>query len=228
MKKFKVNEVYSSIQGEGPRVGTPTIFARFSGCNMRCPAWPCDTPYAIYPDIWKHDPTMDVGEVVAKINEHPGTNVCITGGEPTMQPEELLEELVEILTGQGYTVDMFTNGSLKQFPDWIALDPVVVIMDWKLEGSGEAERGLDVRTQNVKMLRRKDAIKFVVASEDDLEEAFTLWKDMKGVPVEFYVGAAWNLFAEADLVNWILERNVPWKLNVQIHKYIFPDKDRGI
>jgi 7-carboxy-7-deazaguanine synthase len=227
MKKFKVNEIYSTVQGEGPRVGTPTTFVRFSGCNMRCPGWPCDTPYAIFPEIWKNDPSMDVGEIMSRVAEMPGQNICITGGEPTMQPEELLEQLVEVLLADEYTIDMFSNGSLKPFPEWAADSDVSVIMDWKLQGSGEAERGLDIRINNVKTLIQKDAVKFVVASEEDLEEAFTLWKAWK-VHAPVYVGVAWGLYQEADLVNWVLQRDLPWRLNVQVHKYVWPNRDRGI
>jgi 7-carboxy-7-deazaguanine synthase len=172
---------------------------------------------------------MSVAEVLSRVAEEPGENVCITGGEPTMQPAELLDELVTIMTDDVYTIDMFTNGSLKAFPEWITLPQVTVIMDWKLQGSGEADRGIGIRIQNVKRLQQKDAVKFVIASEDDFHEAVDLWQDMRHqVDAPFYVGAAWGLIPEAKLVEWVLANNLPWKLNVQVHKFIWPGIDRGI
>src|ERR1700704_2587022 len=89
-----LSEVYNSIQGEGPNVGQPTTFVRFAGCNMRCPGWPCDTPYAIDPAIWRYESmkasTMWVAEQILDLKPR---HVCFTGGEPFMQPWEELQEL---------------------------------------------------------------------------------------------------------------------------------------
>lgn len=229
MKGLRLSEIYPSIQGEGPNVGVPTIFTRFSGCNMRCPGWPCDTPFAIYPEQWKNDPVYEAGDLMNKVAQLPGKNVCITGGEPTMQPAEPLESFADLLLTFGYTIDVFTNGSLKPLPNWM-LDPhVTVIMDWKLEGSGEAERGLEIRKENTYKLMKKDAIKFVVASNDDFEEALTLWKEFTGASdAQCYVGVAWGLYSEADLIKRVMAADLPWKVNVQVHKFIWPNVERGI
>ena len=228
-KGLRLSELYASVQGEGPRVGEPTVFVRFGGCNMRCPGWPCDTPHAIFPEQWKNDPVYDVEDLLYQVRLQPGNNVCITGGEPTMQPAMPLADLVEGLLISGYTIDMFTNGSLIDFPHWVHEGNVSVILDWKLQGSGESQRGTEVRLKNAQQLGSKDAIKFVVKDDHDFKEAIDLWKAMKDtVYAQFYVGAAWGHYQEARLVEQILTEDLPWRLNVQMHKYIWVGIEKGI
>ena len=229
MKGLRLTELYPSIQGEGPNVGEPTVFVRFGGCNLRCPLWPCDTPHAIFPEQWRDDPVVKVEDLLKQIADMPGMNICITGGEPFMQPEVYLAALVGLLRDMQYTIDVFTNGSLKPFPSWVHDRAVTIILDWKLSGSGEASSGLEVRLNNFKELERKDAVKFTIATEDDFQEALALWNDMKGRTVaSFYAGCVWGLYEEHTLVERILEFNLPWKLNVQVHKYVWPGVEKGI
>jgi 7-carboxy-7-deazaguanine synthase len=228
-KGLRLSELYPSIQGEGPRVGQPTVFTRFSGCNMRCPGWPCDTPHAIFPDQWKDDPIFEVADLLYQVRLLPGNNVCITGGEPTMQPATMLADFVSGLLDSNYTIDMFTNGSLVNFPDWIENSNVCVILDWKLRGSGEQQRGVDMRLKNAQRLGSKDAVKFVVADDFDFKEAVELWKAMRDIVcASFFVGAAWGHYPEAKLVEKVLEEDLPWRLNVQVHKYLWPGVEKGI
>src|SRR5262245_9640738 len=115
---LRVSEIYPSVQGEGPHVGMQTTFVRFAGCNMRCPGWPCDTPYAIFPRLFKDDSTfMEVGDIMNKVVELVPRHICITGGEPTIQNKSELSELGEILLVEGFTIDLFTNGT-RTFPSW--------------------------------------------------------------------------------------------------------------
>lgn len=229
---LRLTDLYASIQGEGPRVGDPTLFVRFGGCNMRCPGWPCDTPYAIEPSIWKNDPLYSPTELLERIGDYYPCpkNICITGGEPTMQPTPMLEQFANGLLEQGHTIDLFTNGSLEELPKWVYDVDVCVIMDWKLGGSGEANRGVDIRTRNVqRILGAKDWIKMVVCDEADFLEAVNLWRRLRDeTPAQWCVGSAWQHISEGKLSEMVIEQGLPWRVNVQVHKYIFDPDERQI
>lgn len=229
VKGLRLTELYSSIQGEGPRMGAVTSFVRFGGCNMRCAGWPCDTPHAILPEIWKHDPIVPPDYIVKKVRDLPGKNVCITGGEPTLQPLEDLEKLGTQLLLEDYTVDVFSNGSLKPFPLWMLMEPsVCIIMDWKLAGSGENQTGMEVRIQNARALTSKDALKFVIVDDMDFESAMFIWKSLGELKCSIWAGVAWGRYSEADLIERIKAARVPWRMNIQLHKFIYPGVDKGI
>jgi 7-carboxy-7-deazaguanine synthase len=228
--KLRLTDLYATIQGEGPRVGEPTVFIRFGGCNMRCPGWPCDTQHAIEPSLWKNDPLLTHIDILDRLNGVPKTrNYCITGGEPFMQPADELSCLANALLHSGATIDVFTNGSLKPFPSWTEDENVSLILDWKLKGSGEADTAVEMRLENLHRLKAKDAVKFVIASDEDYKEALEVytWRQME-CKAPFYVGAAWGKIAEQDIVVALLRDGLPWRLNVQIHKHIFDPEDRQI
>ncbi len=114
---LKISEIFFSSQGEGLRVGEPTIFVRLSGCDLKCNF--CDTKYA-----WKNGKSENVDEILKQVEKFKNlTNwVCITGGEPTLQD---ISDLVLRLKKSGYMIQMETNGrKFKSLPfDWITLSP---------------------------------------------------------------------------------------------------------
>jgi 7-carboxy-7-deazaguanine synthase len=231
MTGLRLTDLYPSLQGEGPRVGDPTTFIRFGGCNMRCPGWPCDTPYAIEPSIWKNDPILTPEEILERIEMLPFTrNMCITGGEPTLQPTLQLAQFAALLLDRAHTIDVFTNGSQTELPGWMFNPLVSVILDWKLRGSGEGHSGRITRARNVhRRLGAKDWIKLVVTDKDDFDEAIAIWKEFRDqTPARWCVGSAWKHISEAQLVEMVLEEGLPWRVNVQVHKYIFDENERQI
>lgn len=110
---MKVNEIFYSLQGEGLQAGTPAVFVRLSGCNLRCPF--CDTQHASGRE-------MDEAEVVAEVRRHAAGLVVLTGGEPSLQ---LGASLVDALHAAGRTVAVETNGTrpLPEGVDWVTLSP---------------------------------------------------------------------------------------------------------
>lgn len=225
---LRVSEIYTSVQGEGPRVGELTQFVRFAGCNMRCPLWPCDTEHAINPAIWriesvKHD-AMELSAQLAPAVP----NLCLTGGEPFMQPAVELQEFVEIAGEAGHRFEFFTNGSF-EFPDW-AISNCGIMMDWKLSGSGEAMTNVHIRRENALRLRRHHGIKFVVTGDMDLDEAQGVYRNLiaEGCTAQFWVGAAWDRIDNQTIIDYMVGQELDWKLNVQIHKYIWPADERGV
>jgi len=220
---MRLVEVYTSTQGEGPNVGRPTQFVRFGGCNLRCPGWPCDTPFAIdpakYRDTWVK---MDPGEVFSRLATWP-KHVCLTGGEPLLQPTHEMKELCDELMNWGYTYEMFTNGTFA-----LPVLGATYVMDWKLPGSGEDPMNPE-RLANLKRLKRNDAIKFVIKDEKDFNLARYMYAEHvpkgRNAPL-VYAGVVWGELGEKDLVAWILESQLPWRLNVQVHNHVWPVNER--
>ena len=228
---MRLSEIYTSVQGEGPNVGRPTQFVRFAGCNMRCALWPCDSPYAIYPDKYRHEwETIEPYHVIERVFDGV-KHICLTGGEPYIQNLKQLSILVEDLLNRGFTFDIFTNGSFS-LPKWAIGNPAVThVLDWKLRGSGEAETRREERENNARFkLSGWDAIKFTVASKEDLLEAEQQWYHLAEVSrAKFYVGKVWeSSITEADVVDYILTNRLPWVLNVQLHKYVWDADAREI
>lgn len=103
---YDVQEIWKTIQGEGPFVGCPAVFVRLAGCNLQCPL--CDTDYT---SKRHHMSSVSIGLKVEELREHALSLVVITGGEPFRQP---LKPLVRDLLTRGYTVQIETNGTLYQ------------------------------------------------------------------------------------------------------------------
>jgi 7-carboxy-7-deazaguanine synthase len=121
---MKIAEIYKSIQGEGRLTGTPSVFVRASGCNLRC--WFCDTPYA----SWQPEgQDYAVDEIIAEIEEWDCRHVVITGGEPMLFAE--LIPLCRELKDRGRHITIETAGTLylPAVCDLMSISP-------KLSGSG--------------------------------------------------------------------------------------------
>jgi len=229
---MKLLEHYVSTQGEGPRTGTLTQFVRFAGCNLRCPGWPCDTQRAIEPKLYigKYENVTAntlTGRLIEMRDQTGASNICITGGEPFLQPFDEMEHLSSLMFHEGFDQEVFTNGTLVIPTIWFAY--AQVNMDWKLAGSGEGHVGHDQRLRNVRFLKPSDMIKFVVKDEADIEEAVAATDMLRtaGFMGEFWVGAAWDEITPARLVAHIIAEALPWKLNVQVHKYVW-DPERTL
>lgn len=113
MKTYPVNEIFYSLQGEGYYTGTPAVFVRFAGCNLRCPF--CDTDHAA-------SQPMSADDILRAIAPYPAKMVVLTGGEPSLYVDE---ELVNRLHAAGKYLTIETNGThpLPQGIDWVTLSP---------------------------------------------------------------------------------------------------------
>jgi len=100
--KYKINEMFYSIQGEGAHTGTPMIFIRFSGCNLSC--YFCDTKH------WDGK-EMSIKEIVAFVQQIDAKKVCLTGGEPTLQLDKGNDKLIQALKFIGKEIHLETNGT---------------------------------------------------------------------------------------------------------------------
>ena len=159
----RVSEVFTSIQGEGPSVGTPSVFVRLQGCTVGC-AW-CDTKYSWNP---RGGDELTLETLLHRVKGEGPQNVVVTGGEPLEHPAFV--PLVSGLGALGLRVEVETAG--------IRLPPDVSVDQWnvslKLAHSGVAiERRLS--PEAIERFRDLGAwFKFVVGDERDLDEVLAI------------------------------------------------------
>lgn len=112
-KKYRVNEIFYSLQGEGYFTGTPAVFLRFSGCNRRCPF--CDTEFDSFTE-------MTADEIYDSLSIYPSRHLVITGGEPTLQIDS---DLLRKIKGAHFFIQIETNGTSPVPPeiDWVTCSP---------------------------------------------------------------------------------------------------------
>jgi len=210
---LSINEIFFSIQGESTWAGTPCVFLRTMGCPLRC-RW-CDTEYAFYEgDRWH------LGDLVEKACSYGAELVEITGGEPLAQPGT--PALAAALLAQGKTVLVETAGShdISVLPDG-----AYAIMDLKCPSSGEQPRN---DYDNLNRLRPGDELKFVIGTREDYDWAAALVRDrdLTRWPVSF--SPVWGELDADELARWVLDDRLPVRLQLQIHKILWPDVERGV
>jgi len=209
-----VNEVFFSIQGEGTRAGRPCVFVRLTGCPLRC-TW-CDTAYAFHEGVKRAE-----DDLMTEVETFPCNLVELTGGEPLSQPAAF--PFITRLLDSGREVLVETSGHILLE----ALDKrAVAIMDVKAPGSGETHR---MEWRNLDLLKPNDEVKFVIADRRDYEWSRDLAREKKILarcPVLF--SPVHGVLDPGELARWILEDGLPVRLQVQLHKYLWPGVERGV
>lgn len=210
MTQLKIFEIFYSLQGESSRVGLPTIFIRLSGCPMRCHY--CDTAYA-----FQGGSMMAMDEIIKTIKKYDTRYVTVTGGEPLAQKEVL--SLLKVLADQNYEVSLETGGglSIKE------VDPrIKIILDIKTPESGEEKKNY---WDNLNLIHSKDEIKFVLCSREDYDWAKKIINQYK-LPEKCDVlfSPVYQKLNTTDLGNWILEDQLPVRMQIQLHKLLWGEK----
>lgn len=215
MKKLTVNEIYRSVQGESTWAGLPCVFVRLTFCDLRCTY--CDTEYAFY-----EGRKMALEDIVARVRELDCPLVEVTGGEPLLQPNCI--PLLGMLCDAEWDVLLETSGA----HDISAVDPRVHrIMDLKTPSSGECGRNLYA---NIGHLTGRDEVKFVVGSREDYEWAREKMQEF-GLSAKVRAVLFSPIFGRidpADIVAWMLEDRLPARFQLQMHKFIWAPKARGV
>ncbi len=211
---MKLYEIYTSIQGETQYAGLPCTLVRFAACDLRCRY--CDTEYA-----FTGGQEVGVEAIVADVEARGVPLVLLTGGEPLLQRE--LPALCEALLARRFEVMIETGGhrDVSVLPSG-----VVVILDVKTPGSGEADK---MCWANLERLGPRDAVKFVVTDENDYRWASELVREKRlDARCQVLLSPSFGQVEARDLVAWMLRDKLPARLNLQIHKYVWPPDQRGV
>jgi 7-carboxy-7-deazaguanine synthase len=209
---LRITEVFFSLQGETSRAGLPTVFIRLTGCPLRCGY--CDTSYA-----FQGGDTMALPAILENVAQYAAHYVTVTGGEPLAQKNCL--PLLKALCDAGYDVSLETSGAL----DICKVDPRVSrIMDIKTPGSGEEVKN---RWKNLDCLTQHDELKLVISDEADYawaKQQLWAYKLTEHCPVLF--SPVQGKLEAGLLATWILRDNLPVRLQIQLHKYLWGE-ERG-
>ena len=194
----KINEIFYSLQGEGHHTGYPSVFIRFSGCNLTCPF--CDTQH-------EDGVSMDDENIVRAVNLYSADWIVLTGGEPALWIDNEFIHLLKRATGKKIAIE--TNGSheLPTGIDWVTVSP-----KFGINGSPGGEVVLD----------RADEIKVIDVGQE-LEPYFTL--ECKGDKTLMYLQPCHvedpkeNEANMLRTVRRVLE-DPRWTLSVQLHRFL--------
>lgn len=210
-----INEIFYSIQGEATRAGSPCVFVRLTACDLRC-SW-CDTEYAFY-----EGQKRSLEDVIVEVEGHGCRLVEITGGEPLLQDD--VYPLMEALIARGHTVMLETGGhrSIARVPP-----DVIKIVDVKCPGSGESDKN---HWANLAALGDRDEVKFVVKDRADYEFArdVILRHDLPARVGAVLLSPVHGVLHPRELSEWILSDHLPVRLQLQVHKLIWPPDARGV
>ena len=195
MNAYKINEIFHSLQGEGFHSGTPAVFVRFSGCNLRCVF--CDTQH-------QQGTKMSLQTIVSEVNKYPDAPLLVlTGGEPSLFIDE--EFVAALKTGTGKIIAIETNGTreLPQNIDWVTLSPKSAF------AGGDSEPCV---------LTRCDELKVVYLGQDlsqyDMIEAAHRFLQPCYSPDT--TKNQQNMQASVETVM----SHPQWRLSLQIHRYL--------
>lgn len=211
---MKVCEIFASIQGESTYAGMPCVFVRMTGCNLRCSY--CDTTYA-----YDEGKDMSEDEIIGFVKKYGIKLVEITGGEPLLQKDIL--SLTEKLLDDGFSVLIETNGSVS-IKD---IDKrAVIIIDIKTPKSGMSDK---MNLDNLNLLKSGDELKFVITDREDYEWTKEFIKRYQLInKCKILLSPAFGILQPSELSQWMLADELPARLNLQIHKYIFGLNQRSI
>ena len=218
--KYKVNEIFLSIDGEGYRTGLPVVFIRLYGCNLNCSY--CDTRYSCEQQEYKE---MSLYDILAQVLSYGVPRVTLTGGEPLIHPG--VKDLIVSLVANDIEVNIETNGAvdLDEFIEFKYNSKVVFTMDYKCKSSGMEDKMI---LSNLEFLQPKDVIKFVVSNYNELEKMEYILESSK-CKAQAYVSPVFDAIEPKELVEYILDNKLNnVKVQVQLHKIIWEPTKRGV
>ena len=244
---MKVVEIFNSIDGEGKRAGELTTFIRLFGCNLRCSY--CDTPYGYeQQDDVEPYKEMSITEIIQECEKYKAKNITLTGGEPLIHND--VQYLLRALSENNYNVNVETNGSvsilkyrtLDGYPK-PGYENVWFTIDYKCPFS-QMSKNMYIDNFDVNKYNHRNMVyKFVVANLQDLEmtkEIITTYifqrnisKDMKYKNV-VYLSPVFGEIEPKEIVKYLqntpelIDTNTPVRVQLQLHKFIWPPEQRGV
>ncbi|MFZ0294122.1 MAG: radical SAM protein [Candidatus Sulfotelmatobacter sp.] len=227
---MQITEIYKSLQGESTHAGLPCVFVRLTGCNLRC-SW-CDSEYTFYGG--RKMTAEQVMDEVKRLSPNGGL-VEITGGEPMLQERELLPLMGNLLE-EKYRVLLETSGErpLARVPA-----EVIKVVDVKCPHSGAPGTFL---IGNLAALNAIDEVKFVLSNRADYEFArqFVHQHDLAERVNAVLFSPAFRkdatgardsshcLLDPQELAEWMVADDVPARLGLQLHKFIWDPALKGV
>ena len=198
---MKVNEIFYSLQGEGHYTGTPAVFVRFAGCNLRC--WFCDTDF-------EKGVEMSEDEIVEAVLQYPTRYVVITGGEPTLQ---ITASLCDKLHAHGLYLMMETNGT-RPLPegcqvDWITCSPKLI----------DVEEG----KRKIATIRLRHIDELKVVFEDSPMQDMALYEQIPATEYRLQPCDTQDPLCNQAILNKTIKyilQHPKWKLSLQTHKIL--------
>ena len=198
---MKVNEIFYLLQGEGHYTGTPAVFVRFAGCNLRC--WFCDTDF-------EKGVEMSEDEIVEAVLQYPTRYVVITGGEPTLQ---ITASLCDKLHAHGLYLMMETNGT-RPLPegcqiDWITCSPKLI----------DVEEG----KRKIATIRLRHIDELKVVFEDSPTQDMALYEQIPATEYRLQPCDTQDPLCNQAILNKTIKyilQHPKWKLSLQTHKIL--------
>lgn len=204
---LKITEIFFSIQGESRTVGLPTCFVRLTGCPMRCSY--CDTAYAFHGGS-----KMEIKDILSEVSKYNTPYVTITGGEPLAQNN--VHQLMTALCDKGYEVSLETGNAI----DIAEVDSrVYTVLDIKTPDSGEEKNN---KYSNLDYIKSTDCLKFVICSKEDYHwSKQQLAERQLSEKCEVFFSPSAEQLPANDLADWIIRDQLPVRLQIQLHKYLW-------
>ena len=203
------------MQGESSHAGLLCAFVRLTGCHLRCTY--CDSEFAFH-----GGQRRSIADVVAEVRGMNAPLVEVTGGEPLLQPG--VYPLMEALLAEGLTVLLETSGAID-----VRLVPPAVhkIVDLKTPSSGECDRN-DLR--NLTSMYGNDELKLVIGSREDYDWARALIRehDLLHKPYGLLFSTVFETLHPRELAEWIIADRLPVRFQLQLHKYVWDPRARGV
>lgn len=229
---MKISEIFSSIDGEGKRAGQLVTFIRTVGCNIACGY--CDTKYSWEKNKECTYQELTLDEILKTCDSHGWGRVTLTGGEPLIANG--VEDLVELLVDNGYEVNIETNGTIDPYkvlyPKTVARNNLFFTMDYKTITSKYNNR---MNIDAFKHLQAKDIVKCVVGTKEDIVDSVRFVNSVyrnfsEGVNVpQLYLSPIFGMIEPAEIVEIMKEMELDdWKIQLQMHKYIWDKDKRGV
>lgn len=219
---FKVVEKFVSVNGEGRLCGQLAVFIRFAGCNLNCSY--CDTNWANEKNVSYE--LMSSEDIYEYIKSTEVRNITLTGGEPLLQ-EGILELLKNLSKDTELSVEIETNGSILLNKFSGIENPPSFTMDYKLPSSNmEDKMSLD----NFKYLTKRDTIKFVCGSIEDLQKTKDIIDKYKLInKTSLYISPVFGKIDMDKIVEFMINNKMNRvNLQIQLHKIIWNPNKRGV
>ena len=200
--KYKINEVFYSIQGEGYNVGRAAIFVRFAGCNLKCSF--CDTLHSPQEELTSMEIIGRIASLTSKCKL-----VILTGGEPGVQVNRIVPELITGLQKVGYEVAMETNGTqgIPRSIDFITISPKISEPDYIPALYAVADEVKFVVTDNFGLQKAREVLKYIAPH--------------RGVRVMVYLQPESERPEMIEKAIKIIKEEEPeWRLSTQVQKIL--------